>query len=347
MVVGYSNAGKSISTQALAFDIAMGRPAWGQFITTAAPRPVPRRGEHHRDPRELRAVRVRGGRADDGGSAVADARRQPVLHGRPERGGRDRRGHSSGNYGAVFIDTFRASAPGRRRERKEASGPLYMLGRVSTGTDAAITVLHHEKKPDDNKRGAAEHMISGHNSIHGTLQVAISMVRDDESGTIEVRPSKRIRKGFDPFQLRIVDVGGDNVGESIAAGESSPGVRVEYVGAAAAKPVNEDTMSAAIVRILAWLRTNAPDGRQIRLESLLKKTEEGGAGGRKSMNQSAIERLERDGQVHVHGSPKMIALVVDAPPYDPRSVAPPSDPSSHENQDDLASALIAQREANR
>jgi hypothetical protein len=347
MVVGYSNAGKSISTQALAFDIAMGRPAWGQFLTK-------RRRVLYLDAENIIVTRENFARlAFAAGVPMEELRKWLTLvnsrfymdspNAEYEIASVIQREH----YGAVFIDTFRASAPGVDENDKEASTPLYMLGRVSEGTDSMIVVLHHEKKPDGEKRSAAEHMISGHNSIHGTLQVAISMLRDDDSGTIAVRPSKRIRKGFEPFNLKIVDVGADNVGEAIAAGETTKGVKVEYVGAAPQKPVNEDTMAAALIRILGYLRATAGDGRQVRLESMLRTTELGGVGGKKQTNAAAIERLVRDGQVHVHGSPKMIALVVDAPAYDPRSFAPPEHadrPPLRDSMNAMASALYAQRD---
>jgi hypothetical protein len=341
MIVGYSNAGKTIAAEGLAFAIAMGLPAWGQF-------PTKRRKVLYLDAENIIVTRENFARF---AYAAGVSRKEltawlTVVDSRYYLDGPNAEvelAHvlQAQGYGAAFIDTFRASTPTLDENAKEVSMPLYMLGRVSTALNVPITVLHHEKKTSDSKRASVEEMISGHASIHGALGVSISMIRDDESGTISVRPSKRIRRGFDPFQLRIVDVGGSSTGEAIAAGMASIGVRVEYVGAAPARPVNEDTMSAAIVRILSWLRTHAPDGRQIRVDSLLKKTEEGGCGGRKSMNNSAIERLERDGQVHVSGSPKMIGLVVDAAPYDPRSVAPPADHTAQQLWQQTATALGA------
>jgi hypothetical protein len=343
MIVGYSNAGKTIAAEGLAFAIAMGLPAWGQF-------PTKRRKVLYLDAENIIVTRENFSRfAYAAGVSRAELKRWlTVVDSRYYLDGPNAELElatvlQTQGYGAAFIDTFRASTPTLDENAKEVSIPLYMLGRISTALNVPITVLHHEKKTSDNKRSSVEEMISGHASIHGALGVSISMIRDDDSGTIAVRPSKRIRRGFDPFQLRIVDVGASTTGEAVAAGTSSPGVRVEYVGAAPARQVNEETMSAAIVRILTWLRTNAPDGRQIRVDSLIKKTEEGGAGGRRSMNVSAVERLERDGQVHVSGSPRMIALVVNAPPYDPRSVAPPSDPTAQENHQELAASLYAQK----
>jgi hypothetical protein len=345
MIVGYSNAGKTIAAEGLAFAIAMGLPAWGQF-------PTKRRKVLYLDAENIIVTRENFARfAYAAGVSRSELKRWlTVVDSRYYLDGPNAEielAHvlQSQGYGAAFIDTFRASTPTLDENAKEVSMPLYMLGRVSTALNVPITVLHHEKKTSDNKRASVEEMISGHASIHGALGVSISMIRDDDSGTISVRPSKRIRRGFEPFQLKIVDVGGGDIGEQIAAGVASPGVRVEYVGAAPQKPVNEDTLSASLIRILAWLRTNAADGRQVRLEAVLRSTELGGVGGKKSTNTVAVERLVRDGQVHVSGAPKMIALVVDAPPYDPRSVAPPIDQPLGASMNEMASAMHAQREA--
>ena len=343
MVVGYSNVGKSISTQALAFAIAMGLPAWGQFVTK-------RRRVLYLDAENIIVTRENFARlAHAAGVAMTELRQWLTLVDSrfymdlPNAEAEIAAVVQRERYGVVFVDTFRASAPHGEENKAEISKPLYMLGRVAVGTGAMFVVLHHEKKPDGDRRGAAEHMISGHASIHGALQVAISLLRDDDSGLMSVRPSKRIRRGFDPFQLKIVDVGGANPGEAIAVGESSPGVRVEYVGAAPAKPANEETLSSALIRILTWLRTNAADGQQVRCDTVLRTVELGGVGGKKTTNNAAMERLARDGQVSLHGSPKMISLISGAPPYDPRSVLPPVDPTATENAHELSSALYAQR----
>jgi len=342
MIVGYSNAGKTIAAEALAFAIAMGLPAWGQF-------PVKRRKVLYLDAESIIVTRENFARlAYAAGVSRSDLKQWlTVVDSRyyldvPNAELELANVLQTQGYGAVFIDTFRASTPSLDENAKEVSIPLYMLGRISQALNVPITVLHHEKKTNDNKRASVEEMISGHASIHGALGVGISMIRDDESELISVRPSKRVRRGFKPFQLKIVDVGLENAGEAIGAGVSSPGVRVDYVGEAPAKPLNEDTLGAALLRVIVWLRANAGDGRQVRVDQVLRPLDLGGCGGKKQTNMAALERLERDRQIHMSGSPRMVALALDAPPYDPRSVAPPESvdkPSIQESLTEMHSAM--------
>jgi hypothetical protein len=314
MLAGYSNAGKTAVAQALAFAVAMGLPAWGRFAVTRT--------------RVLHLDYEAGLIAHENYARLANAYGVDPAHLREwleagEAGVYLDNPHAEAwlldivrAYGAglVILDVLRA-ASGRYDENKaEIAQPLYMLGRVSKATGAAFIALHHERKPDGEKRTAAEHMISGHNAIHGALQMSMSLIRDDKSGTVEARSSKRIRAGFDPFSLKFVDVpapGADSSpGALIArAGEPSWGLRVETVAPKAAPEPELDPIEDAARKILAFLAERAPDGRYVRADAMRAEVK-----ARWANQTAAIERLAGVRLNVRHGPPRTVALMAPVGP---------------------------------
>lgn len=352
MVAGYSNSGKTTIVQALAFAAAMALLVWGRFFA--------------RHCRVLHLDYEAGDVVLENYARLANAHGVPlaamsqqitVLDARtpltaPTFEAELTAAIQRGSYGLVIVDVLRAAAGGLDENTAEIAGPLYMLGRVSKATGAAIIVLHHERKPDGDKRSAAEHMISGHNAIHGALQVALSLIREETSGLVAVRPSKRIRKGFEPFSLRFVDVGDPAAGHALEgelgatlanANAPSWGLRVEVAPTSAAaistpEQTKERGIREAGERILAFLRERAADGQQVRLDVI--KTE---VVAKDSYKLAALERLTLEGKVAANfGKPRTYSLAANAiPAYAPGTFAPPvsvrervprpADPSMEEN----------------
>jgi hypothetical protein len=355
MIAGYSNAGKTTITQAMAFAVAMGLPAWGRFAVRRC--------------RVLHVDYEAGQVARENYARLANAYGVPL----PDLKQWLRAGEAHTYLNAptaeawlidlircsgaelVIIDVFRASTGGVDENKPEIAIPLYLLGRVSRATGAAILALHHERKPDGEKRTAAEHMISGHNAIHGALQAAMSLVRDDTSGLVHASASKRIRSGFEPFALRFVDVPSPHApapaeGAAIAAaGQASWGLRVEFVApAAGVASAPKDPIVEAGQRILEFLRRRAPNGEWVPVQIV--RTE---VTARAQYQQAAIERLVAgEAILRSSGTPKQIALrtAASTAALVPGAYAPPVaalvDPliSAAELQGDYAAALGAAAE---
>jgi hypothetical protein len=261
MIAGYSNVGKTTIAQALAFSIAMGLPVFGRFAPRRA-RVLHLDYEAGEVARENYQRLARGHGVDvltlrdwlTAGSCglFLDAPQAEVWLLQRCAG-----------FGLVLIDTLRASSGALDENKPEIARPLYMLGRVSHATGATIIVLHHERKPEGVKRTAPEHMISGHNAIHGALQVAYSLERDDDSGLVRFTSSKRLRQAFESFSLCFLDLNDPAVeqaaiGEAVAAaglpGTPSWGLRVEIE---APKPADIETPSAREEREARELEHNA------------------------------------------------------------------------------------------
>lgn len=342
MVAGYSNVGKTVATQALAFAVAMGHPVWGKFRAKCTKvihcdweagdvvlENYTRLANAAGVSNELLADRIH----------VID---MSILITASDIETKLVEAIRSRSAGLVVIDVLRAAAAGVDENKAEITVPLYALRRVSVATGATILVLHHEKKPNEDKRGQVEHMISGHAGIHGSLQAALSLVRDKASGNVDVYPSKKIRKGFKPFRLKIVDVseqGRDISAQIVRAGEPSWGLKVEVANEEhEEKTPALDPILDAQQKILALLRLWVPDGGQVRWSSVVVESK-----ARQGVLSAARDRLVRSGQIRMVGNaPIMISLVKGA--SDMPSNVPAPLPSVRESLDAMGDALRAEHE---
>ena len=129
--------------------------------------------------------------------------------------------------GFVVIDTYGSALPGGvDHNSSQFSDWLKVLGRISDATGALIVVLLHENK-SDTARGLKR--MSGHGSAPGAVQAAIALSRknDADRTLIDVTCSREVRKAFEPFAIRWLDVPNEQAPTGLALAAERVGATAE------------------------------------------------------------------------------------------------------------------------
>jgi hypothetical protein len=120
--------------------------------------------------------------------------------------------------GLVLCDTYSSAVPAETGNFNESSFRVWAdaLGKVSSEFDVVILLLLHENKGA--KGGDGLRGISGHGSLAGALQAAVSLTQpdDDDPTSIRVTCARATRKGFKPFSVRWTDVPDDAAPDGMA-----------------------------------------------------------------------------------------------------------------------------------
>lgn len=299
MIVGYSNSGKTTITQALALAIAMGLLAFGRF-------PVRRTKVLHLDYEAGIVARENYVRLCRALNCPIESTRGHLFAGSahvyldaPDAEARLAALILAKGAGFVVVDTMRAAGGAFDENKAEIAIPLYMLERVSRACGCTIVILHHENKPDGVHTREAKHRISGHNAIHGALQVALS-VEQSADGIVIVSPSKKIRTGFEPFALKFVDVhepGTSDAKKIARAGEPSWGLKIEVVEIPAPGTVQgvakqQEKIEALKPQLLGALKHRDPKKQGMRVAEIAHAIQ-----ARKEDATAALRELENAGSV--------------------------------------------------
>lgn len=126
----------------------------------------------------------------------------------------------------VIIDTLAAAAPGLRENESEDMGRVVAFVRTITALGPAVVLAHHSPKGDDSTP-------RGHGILNGAADVALRLVRDADSGTIQAKATKNRNGACDAvlsFRIESKTLGIDEDGEAITAP-----LALEVVGAVARK----------------------------------------------------------------------------------------------------------------
>ena len=114
---------------------------------------------------------------------------------------------STEGIGLIVLDTYSSALPADVSTFNDASFRTWAtaLGRISDRTNACVVILTHETKTAQGQAGLRG--ISGHGSLAGAVQAAVSLDRPDEAtpNVIEVRCARATRKAFDPFRVKWSD----------------------------------------------------------------------------------------------------------------------------------------------
>jgi hypothetical protein len=175
---------------------------------------------------------------------------------------------------------------------------------------------------------------AGHNSAAGAVQVVIGLNRPEPSDkfTIGVSCVRELDRPFPYFQVRFVDAG--DAGQRIAGGA----LQLIRVNDEAKAPPKDENVEA-IEKVLAFLRSEAPGGIEIRWETVVQQVRS-----RNDFVRTALNWLEHRKQIRIsRGSPKMVSLAMGAPEFDPASVAPPPLPSVRDSYDTYGAALRSEQ----
>jgi hypothetical protein len=229
-----------------------------------------------------------------------------------------------------FIDTYSSAIAGVDHNAPEFAEALRVLEKISDATGVTFVVLVHSKKEQNGDLTD----FAGHNSAAGAVQVVIGLNRPDpeDKFTIGVSCIRELDRPFPYFQVRFVDAG--DAGQRIAGGALQL-VRVSDEVKAPPKDENVE----AIEKVMAFLRSEAPEGAEIKYDVIVSQVR-----ARDGQIRKALSWLEHKKQVRFsRGSPRMVALNLHAPAFDPASVAPPPLPSTGDSYDAYAAALRAQQ----
>jgi len=125
------------------------------------------------------------------------------------------------SIGMVLIDTYSSAMPATDGGFNDSSFRQWAneLGRLSVRTGVLVMILVHENKSA--KGGEGLRGISGHGSLAGAVQAAISLRRpeDKQPRVIEVQCARATRRGFKTFRIQWDDVPHPDTlsGESLVA----------------------------------------------------------------------------------------------------------------------------------
>lgn len=111
-------------------------------------------------------------------------------------------------YDLVLIDSLRAAAPSLDENSSDVRRVLDMLGRVSERTGAAVLVIHHARKPNQNAVGGAKMAIRGSGALFDACASVLVFEAADKNQPIRVTHEKARTSGTlaDDFELEVTDV---------------------------------------------------------------------------------------------------------------------------------------------
>lgn len=214
LIAGYGGLGKSMLVQALVVCAATGRPLFQSM-------PVRRSRVLHFDyeqGEELTTARYKRIAADLGLDSDALFKTLGILS--PPAVNLVTPGIEEGlsvmcqNLDLVVIDSLRAAVPGLEENDSKIREPLDMLFRVSSRTGCTFIVIHHARKPDNDKtRGGSNLEMRGSSAINDAARTVIMLegapMKDGKPAFpgFTVSPGK-VRDGrkFQAFGVSIEDV---------------------------------------------------------------------------------------------------------------------------------------------
>lgn len=284
MFAGYGYSGKTLASQALAMSVASGREAWDVYavrrgVALHVDYEQGRRLTLERYQRLARWLHV-------GPEDVEDRLR--VLP--PDRAHRLDQSDSEAwvdrvtdGVSLAVWDSFRASSPSVDENDSSARGPLDLLMRSSERTGCVHVVIHHARKPSDNREGGAKMSIRGSSGIYDAC-ASVFVFAGEKGEPSRIKQEKDRHRGhlIEDVELHVEDHPDGAL--SIRAASPMP----ETVSAAV-------ELGATETRILGVLG-DRPGGASLRtLRALVR----GGRG----MFEAALETLTQAGKVAEQSGP--------------------------------------------
>lgn len=222
LIAGAGYAGKTLSSYALALDLA--RPAgafrhvWGRFPAGAQRRVLIWDHEQGRRCTLDKIQRLARG------SQISAEELKDTLHvvSLPNfyldvKGSEEQALRLFDGYGLVVIDSLSAVIPHTEENSTEAAASLHMLIRVCEKIGCMFVILHHASKPSEDREGNPQHAIRGSTAIFNACGSVLFLVGGKKKGdpTLVRQLKARVSgQGCDEFLLEIKD---ENTGVVVRA----------------------------------------------------------------------------------------------------------------------------------
>ena len=227
LIAGFGFSGKTVASQQIAVDVALGQPIWGKFAARQG------RVLHVDFEQGSRLTRERYQRlARASLAAPQDLQGNLALSCLPpmymdHKYAEEVLCHTLDGYSLCIIDSLRAAAPTIDENSSDIRRPLDMLHRVSERTECATLVIHHSRKPSQTSQGGAKMAIRGSGAIFDACSSVFSFDGESKGGVVLVSHHKARTSGIlcNDFTLQISDVeldGRRRAGLSVAAISTLP-----------------------------------------------------------------------------------------------------------------------------
>jgi AAA domain len=225
LAAGYGFSGKTVALQSAAVSIAAGQRVWGAYTARHG------RVLHIDYEQGPRLTRERYQRLAAGMLVTPDELAgRLVLTSMPQvyTDAPTSEGHfkqKCQGFDLVIVDSFRASGQTIEENDSSARGVLDMFNRVSDATGAAIVVIHHARKPNQDKAGGGARMaIRGSGAIYDACS-SVLVFEGEKGQPTRVSHEKARVSGVcaDDFLIRIEDleIGGNPRGGLTVTAETS------------------------------------------------------------------------------------------------------------------------------
>lgn len=171
MLAGYGFSGKTIAAQEIAISVASGRRVFDLFTCRQGKvlHIDMEQGRRMTFERYQRLARAKGIQPSDLGDMLRVAIHADLDLTDPRA--EDLLCAEVSGYALVIIDSLTAALPGVDENSRDIALPLYMLGRVSERTGCVFLVIHHARKPSNDRNGntvgSAVMSIRGSSAIFG------------------------------------------------------------------------------------------------------------------------------------------------------------------------------------
>lgn len=210
LVAGYGYSRKTMALQSLGLSVAAGKPAWGLWSVRKGPfvhldYEQGRRITQERYQRLARGMGFELAALDPGALRVACMPRAYL----DESGVFEELIQLVGDASLVLVDSLRAAFPNADENSSEVRVYLDVLSRVSERTGAAITVIHHARKPNAQNGGTATHAIRGSSALFDACQSVYVFEGAKDTPTRVHHEKDRVRgTTLEEFGLTTDDVAG-------------------------------------------------------------------------------------------------------------------------------------------
>lgn len=206
MIAGYGYSGKTVAAQDLALAVVSGQQAWGAFAV--------RRGPvlHVDFEQGARLTRQRYQRLAAGRLLTPDELDGLALIAMPRTyldsdGAEDVWCRECDGSTLVVFDSLRAAAPSLEENDSGVRRVLDLLGRVSERTGATMLVLHHSRKPSQERNGGARMAIRGSGALYDACSSVLVFEAEKGQPTRCYHEKARTTgRTADDFEIRIADL---------------------------------------------------------------------------------------------------------------------------------------------